>query len=86
VHVYGRAGGSCSVTGGFVYRGSAVPALRGRYVFGDYCSGLIWSMPASGGDARRESARIPSLSSFGEDARGELYATSLEGTVYRFAS
>jgi glucose/arabinose dehydrogenase len=85
VHVFGRAGGNCSVTGGFVYRGSAVPALRGRYVFGDYCSGLIWSMPAGGGDARRESVRIGSLSSFGEDARGELYATSLDGSVYRVA-
>ncbi len=85
VHVYGRAGGNCSVTGGFVYRGTGVPRLRGRYVFGDYCSGLIWSMRATGGDVRRESIRVFSLSSFGEDARGELYATSLEGTVYRLA-
>jgi glucose/arabinose dehydrogenase len=85
VHVYARAGGNCSVTGGFVYRGARVGALRGRYVFGDFCSGLVWSMRASGGDVRRESVRVSSLSSFGEDARGELYATSLEGTVYRLA-
>jgi glucose/arabinose dehydrogenase len=86
VHVYGRGDG-CSVTGGFVYRGTAVPAARGRYFFGDYCSGNIWSLVISGGqatDVRRESVRVPSLSSFGEDARGELYATSLEGRVYRF--
>ena len=86
VHVYGRGDG-CSVTGGFVYRGAAVPAARGRYFFGDYCSGSIWSLVISGGqatDVRRESVRVPGLSSFGEDARGELYATSLEGRVYRF--
>ena len=86
VHVYGRAGGNCSVTGGFVYRGSAVPALRGRYVFGDFCSGLVWSLDGNGEGVRRESVpRINALSSFGEDARGELYVTSLDGVVYRFA-
>ena len=85
VHVYGRGDG-CSVTGGFVYRGSAVPAARGRYFFGDFCSGTIWSLVIAGGrasDVRRESTRIPGLSSFGEDSRGELYATSLSGGVYR---
>jgi glucose/arabinose dehydrogenase len=85
VHVYGRGDG-CSVSGGFVYRGSAVPDARGRYFFGDFCSGTIWSLVMSGGraaDVRREGGRIGSLSSFGEDARGELYATSLGGRVYR---
>jgi glucose/arabinose dehydrogenase len=85
IHVYGRGDG-CSVTGGFVYRGSAVPAARGRYFFGDFCSGSIWSLVVSDGQAtgvRRESVRIPNLSSFGEDARGELYATALSGQVYR---
>ena len=75
-----------SVTGGHVYRGRAVPALRGRYIYGDYGSGTIWTLRVSGGRAtqvRRESIRVSSLSSFGEDAAGELYATSLEGTVYR---
>jgi glucose/arabinose dehydrogenase len=85
VHVYGRGDG-CSVTGGFVYRGSAVPEARGRYFFGDYCTGTIWSLVMSGGratDVRREGTRIGNLSSFGQDARGELYATSLDGRVYR---
>jgi glucose/arabinose dehydrogenase len=85
VHVYGRGDG-CSVTGGFVYRGSAAPAARGRYFFGDYCTGSIWSLVVANGEAtglRREAFRIPQLSSFGEDARGELYATSLTGRVYR---
>ena len=75
-----------SVTGGFVYRGSAVPALRGRYIYGDYGSGTIWTLRVAGGRAtgvRREGIRVDTLSSFGEDAAGELYATSLGGTVYR---
>jgi glucose/arabinose dehydrogenase len=85
VHVYGRGDG-CSVTGGFVYRGSAVPGARGRYFFGDFCTGSIWSLVVANGEAtglRREAFRIPQLSSFGEDSRGELYATSLAGRVYR---
>jgi glucose/arabinose dehydrogenase len=85
VHVYSHGEG-CSVTGGFVYRGRAVPSLRGRYVFGDYCSGTIWTLRVAGGRAtgvRRERIRVDSLSSFGEDARGELYATSLDGGVFR---
>ena len=48
VAVYSHADG-CSITGGVVYRGHDLPQLRGRYVFGDFCSGAIWSMPASGG-------------------------------------
>ena len=87
VHVYanGRSSG-CSVTGGFVYRGRAIASLRGRYIFGDFCAGTIWTLRISGGnatDVRRERIRVDNLSSFGEDARGELYATSLSGTVYR---
>jgi glucose/arabinose dehydrogenase len=75
----------CSVTGGYVYRGSAVPALRGRYVFGDYCSGTIWSMPATGGALRVEPVKVPQLTSFGESLNGnQLYAVSQSGTVSRF--
>jgi glucose/arabinose dehydrogenase len=87
VHVYNRSNG-CSVTGGFVYRGAAVSPARGRYFFGDYCSGRIWSLKVSSGRARGvrlESIRVDALSSFGEDAGGELYVTSLEGSVYRLA-
>ena len=82
---YGRSQGY-SVTGGFVYRGAAIPALRGRYFYGDYGSGTIWSLRVVGGQATETGAsaiRVDSLSSFGEDAAGELYATSLDGTVYR---
>jgi glucose/arabinose dehydrogenase len=75
----------CSVTGGYVYRGSAVPRLRGRYVFGDYCSGTIWSMPATGGALRVEPVEVPQLTSFGQSLNGtQLYAVSQNGTVSRF--
>jgi glucose/arabinose dehydrogenase len=78
----------CSVTGGYVYRGKAVPAAAGRYFYGDYCSGAIWSLKVAGGQARTlrvESFRVPNLSSFGEDANGELYLLALSGEVFRLA-
>jgi glucose/arabinose dehydrogenase len=75
----------CSVTGGFVYRGNAVPRLKNRYVFGDYCSGTVWSIPARGGALRREPVEVDQLTSFGESLDGRtLYAVSGGGTIYRF--
>ena len=73
---------------GMSIAGRPRPSERGRYTFGDYCSGVVWSLRMSGGKAvgvRTERFKIPSLSSFGEDAAGELYATSLEGVVYRIS-
>jgi glucose/arabinose dehydrogenase len=75
----------CSVTGGYVYRGSNA-ALRGRYIYGDYCSGNIWSFKLAGGKAtglRRERFDVESVTSFGQDNNGELYAVSHGGTIYR---
>ena len=75
----------CSVTGGYVYRGSNA-SLRGRYIYGDYCSGIVWSFTIQDGKARglrREPFRVEGLTSFGEDAAGELYAVSHGGTIYR---
>ena len=85
IATYGRELGS-SVTGGYVYRGSAVPSFRGRYIYGDFGTGRIWSLRVVRGRARSlrpEPFRIEALASFGEDAAGELYAVSLYGTVYR---
>ena len=79
----------CSVTGGYVYRGTAVPSVSGRYFYGDFCSGTIWSLAVQGDDVsapRRESITVQNLSSFGEDAAGELYLASLGGTIYRLAT
>jgi glucose/arabinose dehydrogenase len=78
----------CSVTGGFVYRGKARPDLAGRYFYGDYCSGTVWSLRIRNGrptGLRREAYKLPSLTSFGEDARGGLYAVTGSGLIYRIA-
>ncbi len=88
VHVYPHSDG-ISITGGFVYRGTKIPSLKGRYVFGDYGSGTVWSLAPNGSakatDVRKET-NVPQLSSFGEDASGELYATSLTGRLYRIVA
>jgi glucose/arabinose dehydrogenase len=76
----------CSITGGYVYRGKAVPAARGRYFYGDYCEGTIWSLRAVQGklrDVRREPFKVSGLSSFGEGATGELFAVGLGGKLYK---
>jgi glucose/arabinose dehydrogenase len=83
---YEHEDGHCSITGGYVYRGREVASMRGRYVYADVCSGMIWTLRASAdgaSDVRREDDRLEQLASFGEDARGELYALSLTGSVFR---
>ena len=77
----------CSVTGGYVVRDPSLPVLYGRYLYGDYCSGHLRSFPAVPGkratDDRPLGLEIPSLTSFGEDDAGRIYATSQNGPVYR---
>ena len=68
----------CSITGGYVW--------NGRYYYGDFCSGRVWSLRMVDGKAsavRQEAINVPDLSSWGLDADGNFYATSLRGTVYR---
>lgn len=80
VYVYSHDGGNCSVTGGYVY--------GGRYYFGDYCSGSVWSLRIDHGaatDVRREPFTVPQLTSFGEDAAGQLYLATGGGRIYRLA-
>jgi glucose/arabinose dehydrogenase len=87
VVVYPLGGDECAVTGGFVYRGRAVPGAAGRYFYGDNCSGAVWSFPAGRArSVRRERFSLPGLSSFGEDANGELYAVTLSGRLWRLRS
>ncbi len=81
-------GDGCSITGGVVYRGKAVTGYAGRYLYGDYCSGIVWSLKLSGGRAtgiRRESFSVPNLTAFAEDAANEVYLASAGGTIYRLA-
>ncbi|MYB09894.1 MAG: PQQ-dependent sugar dehydrogenase [Acidimicrobiia bacterium] len=78
----------CSITGGHVYRGTAIPHLVGTYVFGDFCQGRIWGLTIDdqGAATRVElGLSVPqgTLVSFGEDAAGELYVLSFDDTVYR---
>ena len=80
-----------SRTGGYVVRDRGLPALTGRYVYGDFCKGQIRSARLSPRSARGDRAvrglrRIEQLSSFGEDARGRVYVTSLAGGVYRLGA
>jgi hypothetical protein len=89
VWVYSSQPGSphCSVTGGYVYRGSDVPALQGKYVYGDYCSGQLWALDDAGRPVTNEALAVgtfSTLTSFGEDADGELYFVRQNGRVYRF--
>jgi glucose/arabinose dehydrogenase len=82
-HSYG-----CSVTGGFAYRGSLMPGLRGWYFFGDYCSGRIWRLLFRSGHLVRSKRLVLNsslnISSFGEDSRGELYvAGHNNGRIYK---
>jgi glucose/arabinose dehydrogenase len=87
VFVYPLDGGHCAVSAGFVYRGRAVRSASGRYFFGDNCSGAVWSFPAGRArSVRREPFSLGGLSSFGEDANGELYAVTLNGRVYQLRS
>jgi glucose/arabinose dehydrogenase len=82
---YSHAEG-CSITGGYVYRGAQIPALRGHYLFGDFCSGRIWSLQEARPAVWIRDQLLQTtlaLSSFGEDESGEVYAVDLNGTVYR---
>ena len=84
--VYEYPHGGCVVTGGYVYRGEAMPALDGAYVFADFCLGDLETLrPLEGGDLEHGELgiHVDSPASFGEDAAGELYVLSLDGGVYR---
>jgi glucose/arabinose dehydrogenase len=76
-----------SVIGGYVYRGRALPSLRGRYFYGDFYAGRVYSLRIRGGRAitvRPEPFEVDGLAGFGEDATGELYVASLtQGRVYK---
>ena len=84
---YGRDGG-CSVTGGYVYRGSRLPSLVGAYLYGDFCTGNIWALRYDGGQVT-EQARIAAtdlqISSFAEGPDGEVYILSFTGEIARLA-
>jgi glucose/arabinose dehydrogenase len=84
--------GGCSVTGGFVYRGKALPELDGTYFYADYCTAWIRGLRWRGGKisdsydwsaALDPARRLSTISAFGQDADGELYVLSLDGWIYK---
>ncbi|MGH7897338.1 MAG: PQQ-dependent sugar dehydrogenase, partial [Candidatus Binatia bacterium] len=82
--------GGCSVIGGYVYRGNTIPEIRGHYFFGDFCAGFVRSLRVSGGravDERDHPDLNPGdqITSFGQDAAGELYVVTAGGGIFRIA-
>ena len=81
-------GDGCSVTGGYVYRGNQIPSLQGHYLYADFCAGWVRSLRVEGGEAvdQREWPTLSpgrQITSFGEDAEGELYLMTGEGGVFK---
>ncbi len=94
LHDYTHSGGNCSVTGGYVYRGAAIPDLDGTYFFADFCTGRIWSFVRSGNTVSQFTERtaelqpvtgetINNVSSFGEDDKGEIYIIDRDGEIFK---
>ncbi len=81
---YSHTGGRCSVTGGYVYRGSRSTLPAGAYIYGDFCSGEIFIFNNNSASLLRDTSM--SISSFGEDEAGELYVVDLDGDVFRIAA
>lgn len=79
----------CSVTGGYVYRGQAYPALAGTYFYADFCTGTIWGLHPNGAGTWQSAFLLSSgvsIASFGEDEAGELYVLDLGGEVFRLVA
>ncbi|MCI0615146.1 PQQ-dependent sugar dehydrogenase, partial [bacterium] len=77
----------CSVSGGYRYRGTAIPQIYGKYFFGDFCSGSVWGSSQSGNGTWSLGSSLSTgfnISGFGEDANGEMYIINLNGAVYKF--
>jgi glucose/arabinose dehydrogenase len=86
---YSHDGGNCSITGGYVYRGTVLPDLVGKYMFGDYCSGWLWTTyrkdDGTWFTAQLLKTRL-SLTTFGEDNAGEIYVGDGQGGVYKLVA
>lgn len=90
VITHSHGSGFCSITGGYVVRDPSLPALAGRYVYGDFCEGRVRVATLRAGRRTTGRAlgvpRVGAISSFGEDAAGRVYVLSLDGPVYRLAA
>lgn len=82
---YGHSNGDRSITGGYVYRGDAIASLQGKYVYGDFVSGRIWTIDTDGTNNELLIASGLNIASFGTDVSQELYVCAFDGAIYRFA-
>lgn len=82
IEEYNHTGGRCSVTGGYIYRGTSSTFTSGTYLFGDFCSGEIFTLVPGGNMSVLMDTEL-SISSFGEDQSGEIYVVDLNGTVFK---
>ncbi|MDK2744791.1 MAG: PQQ-dependent sugar dehydrogenase [Nitrospira sp.] len=84
---YTHDNGACAITGGYVYRGPAVPAIHGTYFYADFCAGFVRSFRFNNGSALEQTEwpllTVPSITSFGQDSSGELYVLTQNGNVFR---
>ena len=90
LYEYTHEKGRCSITGGYVYRGRAISSLAGTYIYGDFCTGEIFALQNSPREQPLNEARMIlktslQISSFGEDAVGEIYVLDHKGGVYRLS-
>ncbi|WP_405616994.1 PQQ-dependent sugar dehydrogenase [Streptomyces sp. NBC_01508] len=86
VHEYDRTGLGCSVTGGYVYRGDAIPALKGQYLYSDYCDGTVRTLKMKNGKVTGQSdlgVTNGEVISFVQDGDGELYVLAIGGAISR---
>jgi glucose/arabinose dehydrogenase len=86
---YSHSEGGCSITGGYVYRGTELPALNGVYFFADYCSGIIWSTFRDASGAWQTNPFMDTdftITSFGEDESGELYVINQGGSILKLTA
>lgn len=84
---YDRSRGDISITGGYVYRGSAIQQLKGLYIYADYVSGRVWSLDASSSTSPVNTELFDmdfAISSFGVDENQELYLCGFDGKIYKF--
>lgn len=86
VFEYSLSQGNCSVIGGYVYRGTALPAWQGVYLFGDYCSGRVWGLLRDSQGNWQNGLLFQTeanISAFGQDEAGEIYMADRRGMIYR---
>ena len=89
VFEYNHDVGGCSVTGGVVIQGDIIPSLDGVYVFGDYCTGLLWGLARDANGDWQASDPIETglaISSFGQGPGGETYVVDLNGSIYQMVA